>query len=182
MKKFKSLLSLLALSTLLFAACNNGDYDADPATDLSDTPNPFEHGGASIGGPGYIRAYFNENVMVFSPANWMDVAGMGRGVSGIRKKADGSLGETFSIVFNGTPNGGDSVHNVIISYTIMLNDTTIKEQYTNDFDELPAAAFITGFDWYKLLGKFGGIMTQNYPGNPDKKIVVSQGYFDVGKP
>lgn len=181
MKKIKSLLSLLALSTLLFTACNNGDYDADPNTDNTDTPNPFEYGGASIGGPGYIKAYLNEDEAVFSPANWQEDATLGRAISGIRKNEDGSMKDILFIRFNGFPNTGDSFLSGFISYTIMLNDSTIKEQYTNEFAELPLTGLVTGFDWYKMLGKFGGFMTRNLPADPEKVIVVSKGFFDVGK-
>lgn len=182
MKKIKSLLSLLALSAVLFTACNNGDYDANPNTDLSDIPNPYEFGGATIGGPGYIKVYLNETEKVFSPANWLEEATMGRAVGGVIRDENGHLKEQLSIMFNGFPNGGDSVQNAVITYTVMLNDSTIKEQYANDFTDLEAKALITGFDWYVMLGRFGGILEQNYPGDPNKKIVLSQGYFDAGKP
>lgn len=181
MKKIKSLLSLLSLSALLFTACNNGDYDANPKSDLSDVPNPYEYGGATIGGEGYIKVYFNETEKVFSPARWMEHPEYGRAVGGVIRDENGHLKEEFSIMFNGFPNEGDSVMNAALTYTIMLNDSTIKEQYSSDFSDPDAKARITGFDWYVMLGRFGGIMEQNYPGDPNKIIAVSQGYFDAGK-
>lgn len=182
MKKVKSLLSLLALSTLLFTACNNGAYDANPNGDLSDIPNPFEFGGASIGGPGYIKGNFNGQEYLFSPATWVDYTTVGRAASGIRRNDDGTLKDEFTLIFNSYPNGGDSVLNVRMTYTIFLNDTTIKEAYTNDFAGMTTGmAFITGFDWYTLMGKFSGILLQEFPGDPNKKFTITQGFFDAGK-
>jgi len=178
MKKIKSLLSLLALSTLFFAACNNGDYDANPTSDMSGFPNPYDYDGGSIGGGGYIKAQFNGKDILFQPAKWNVVTG--RIIKGDHSE-NGQFKSGFSLVisaFNGT---GVYKEGNQLAYTEMLNDSTVSKIFMNTSAGDSVGVTVIGDNGHVMTGTFSGIISQVEPGGTTNRIIITNGFFDIPK-
>lgn len=183
MKQTLYSLSLCAATLFGLCACNNGKYDANPAVDNSNVPNPL--GNSGVATLGTIVAKLNGVNTVFYNAKWAPTIGTGRFFGGGNGDNSSSIALNLYIDNYTGPNTYTAAPGV-------TDPSIIHTTYTNGgatFLDRESGVGPSGVQIVvqedandRMKGTFQGVVYQeDLSGNIIDSIVISDGTFIVQK-
>jgi hypothetical protein len=177
MKKLSLAFILFATTSMFWASCNNGDYNASPETN-----------GMILGLPGALTGNFNGTNMKFTPATWQSGDNdQNRNIYGALYGVQGYYAEVVTInmlnytgpkgyAYNaGSADGAiiinflDQEQNTAVSYSTLGGDGRAQVNITTDAKRI-------------MLGNFSATLYKVYPSlDVNDKIEITNGTIAVEK-